>query len=42
MNTGIMIPAPAKSVTTVPVTSGTQPKTPVAAMLASTDAALSR
>lgn len=42
MNTGIMIPTSAKSVTTVPVTSGTQPKTPVAAMLASTDAALSR
>jgi hypothetical protein len=36
------IPGLAKSVTTVPVTSGTQPKTPVAAMLASTDAALSR
>lgn len=42
MNPGTTIPAPARSVTTVPVTSGTQPKTPVAAMLASTDAALSR
>lgn len=42
MNPGTAIPATAKSVTTVPVTSGTQPKTPVAAMLASTDAALSR
>jgi hypothetical protein len=36
------IPACARSVTTVPVTSGTQPKTPVAAMLTSTDAALYR
>lgn len=42
MNVGTTIQAPTKSVTTVPVTSGTQPKTPVAAMLASTDAALSR
>lgn len=42
MNPGVTIPAPARSVTTVPVTSGTQPKTRVAAMLTSTDAALPR